>query len=1277
MACYILSFDGVAEKIRIPSSTDVFDIKTFTRDLQEAIKKESYVLKQLPEVSYDGQVIINPSTNENINLSSLALRPFIIPEYKGIVFKSIEHYYWYRKALTTGDINAQQNILSSETGAEARAYGEQIKASSAWNKIKESVLIQGIKESFLQNPNDLVLLLNTSDLKFVSKEKSREWKLEYPKLLISIRDELAKQYKFNFSKLDPDQVNLYLGGSEGVGGVANSILKRAGYTKLNNFSPKEWTDTEFQTDEIKNSFEIISEKLNRNISNMQLADKRAAKRYIYQVNQSDSVFAFANFNSKTINGIDTLVANGSTAYAVEQGIIKNIPVYIYNFKDNKWYKWNSTDNTFDEYIGTPNLTINAAIVGTSYLSTNDYNTVSSVIQDLVNSASKAKLGLEKFEEQTIIDPLVIISSTQTETEAKRINGIDTLRHPIMVSDNSEDIGMHYGNPFSHRAYQGVQIVFPTVKESVVAYEQWLRGVAYQEIEPERRQWILNQINSGKLNNKQLVYYTNKVPDKSYGKEYYDFYQAPNHAHILQKLILEHQNGYNLLNDMILKFGYDKVSGTIKEINKDNSGLSKSETRKLSELLGEDVTLKILRASEEADPALHVSAIKKMVKDELKKDPAERNFHVLYLVTKHDGLPLKELADLPIPKFFHFSISSLGGTDYEPNILKYNDFLDRIEYLIKSKTIDPELCTIRIEPIIPGVTNIDNIIEIIQRASSMGIKNFRTGIFNPNSKNSSNETITSEQDESIIKVMDNTNYNWKDYYNNIKGSYKIKSDVSYAIWATLIPLAQSLGINLNSAGEIPKEFKDKVGKVGHINAAILNAALGVSDIVDPKKLPEDGISCYGDVIDLLAYNDQCKTSYIRNYVIKGTKTEQTYYDIDGKLNVDLFTQVVKVNPNITNFNSEKSDYTDNLIFTIPDGSSITLKEFKDQLNKLIKADNKKAITFNKLYTILDAIKDIIIEDEDSSFDNVFWKLLNDDYVGFAEDFLSVNEIEGLQTFFKFNTNLEEDFIINESQYSETIKEERFQPSSDILERINHYLDVSLALKTDMRPLQEIDKREALQIIITRLNTLGVQAHLIESDVEMEKLGFPSNTEAVVSNGEIYINFSRSSLSSPIHELMHLVFAIAKKDYQVFANFMHDLQTMHIPEFDIILEQVQSSEYYSKLIESDQLEEAFVRYLSGIIDGKITNHELFDEFYNSHQEIISDMLNKTFGVSIVDPIEFLRTPFNKITQYDSELFKERTLKNSGYSARKYNVDISGKIMQFIHDHMGNEIQEGECK
>lgn len=125
------------------------------------------------------------------------------------------------------------------------------------------------------------------------------------------------------------------------------------------------------------------------------------------------------------------------------------------------------------------------------------------------------------------------SSRNTAQKAKEIGGIDTLRHP-------DSNGMHFGNPFSHANYNGA-IKVGSVKEAVIAFEQWLRGDKYQDVEPERRKWIQDQIKDGSLIGKPLVYYTDKVPDSSYGRNTYDYKEAPNHAHILQKYINMYAN----------------------------------------------------------------------------------------------------------------------------------------------------------------------------------------------------------------------------------------------------------------------------------------------------------------------------------------------------------------------------------------------------------------------------------------------------------------------------------------------------------------------------------------------------------------------------------------------------------------------------------------------------------------------------------------------------------------------------------------------------------------
>lgn len=55
-------------------------------------------------------------------------------------------------------------------------------------------------------------------------------------------------------------------------------------------------------------------------------------------------------------------------------------------------------------------------------------------------------------------------------------------------------GMHFGNPFPF--YEGTVAKGPRVatrEESVTCFEAWLRGEAFEDVEPERRQWILEHL----------------------------------------------------------------------------------------------------------------------------------------------------------------------------------------------------------------------------------------------------------------------------------------------------------------------------------------------------------------------------------------------------------------------------------------------------------------------------------------------------------------------------------------------------------------------------------------------------------------------------------------------------------------------------------------------------------------------------------------------------------------------------------------------------------------
>ena len=243
-----------------------------------------------------------------------------------------------------------------------------------------------------------------------------------------------------------------------------------------------------------------------------------------QVKYSDAVFAIGHLT----NGI----VDGGTGWAVQMAIDARKPVYLFDQIRNQWFKnLNGTWATSDIPVLTPNF----AGIGTRELNDAGKRAIEAVYAKTLQNLSSNTSSNE-------IKPLVIVSAREVSQKAREIDGIDTLRHP-----NKQ--GMHYGNPFTHDASIAASSKTPiikvnTVKEAVEDYEMWLRGIRFQDIEPERRQWILDQIESGQLDDKPLVYYTDKIPDRSYGRTTYDYYEAPNHAHILQKLIFEHQQSSN-------------------------------------------------------------------------------------------------------------------------------------------------------------------------------------------------------------------------------------------------------------------------------------------------------------------------------------------------------------------------------------------------------------------------------------------------------------------------------------------------------------------------------------------------------------------------------------------------------------------------------------------------------------------------------------------------------------------------------------------------------------
>lgn len=298
------------------------------------------------------------------------------------------------------------------------------------------------------------------------------------------------------------------GGAKGSDSYWGEIGKKYGVTSRHYYAEGEKTPSgntplsKAELQEADRHLKKANDKLGRVFPTRNNYTNNLLRRNWFQVKNANSIFA--------VGTISNNIVEGGTGWAVQMAIDQNKPVYVFDQNTEKWYTY--IENTWKQ-TNTPILTTNFAGIGT---------------RNINNAGKKA---IEKVYENTFVESLIVTGNSKTTaTKAKEIGGIDTLRHP-------DKNGMHFGNPFSYTNYTGT-IKVGSVKESVTAFEQWLRGEAYQDVEPERRKWIMDQINNGSLKGKPLVYYTDKVPDNSYSQSTYNPETAPNHAHILQKLINE-------------------------------------------------------------------------------------------------------------------------------------------------------------------------------------------------------------------------------------------------------------------------------------------------------------------------------------------------------------------------------------------------------------------------------------------------------------------------------------------------------------------------------------------------------------------------------------------------------------------------------------------------------------------------------------------------------------------------------------------------------------------
>lgn len=315
----------------------------------------------------------------------------------------------------------------------------------------------------------------------------------------------------------------------------------------------------------------------------------------------------------------------------------------------------------------------------------------------------------------------------------------------------------------------------------------------------------------------------------------------------------------------------------KIISSPNTILTNEEILALHPFTGSDTHPRIAVASEKTDPVFFAKDLenffsgKTTIKDRIGNTFTANDIDALYIITKHDGLPMRRILSIQKPKIIHFSITTLGNTKYEPGVMKWQDMIERVGKFIK-QGLDPNMVTLRVDPIVPGVTKIKDVDALIKRASEFGIKNVRFSVM--------------DYYRTTSIFMKNLGYDYEKhgYIKRSDGEFytHAKPEVIKDISEKMLQIANKYGVKLFTCAEpgvMPGITKQGCLSVQQINN-ILGTHIEDKGLANSKQRPL--CSCYGGKVDVLRYDQRCSSSCVYCYAHHNRDKILKYYNEDGTL-----------------------------------------------------------------------------------------------------------------------------------------------------------------------------------------------------------------------------------------------------------------------------------------------------------------------------------------------------------------------------------------------------------
>ena len=193
--------------------------------------------------------------------------------------------------------------------------------------------------------------------KYISVVKNTDASTQFWPYIAVPKRQTQQQPKFNVS-----QAEFYSGAAMGSDTVWATEARKLGinvvdYTvgSYEALSPSEKAiyDAEYK---VENEYKEVARTIGKNESSEGTYTGKLLRRDMMQADSADAIFAIGTINSRGY-------VDGGTGYATTRGIIRGIPVFVYDRRNKQWKIWSESSRKFIN-TSEPVLTLHAAVIGT-------------------------------------------------------------------------------------------------------------------------------------------------------------------------------------------------------------------------------------------------------------------------------------------------------------------------------------------------------------------------------------------------------------------------------------------------------------------------------------------------------------------------------------------------------------------------------------------------------------------------------------------------------------------------------------------------------------------------------------------------------------------------------------------------------------------------------------------------------------------------------------------------------------------------------------------------